>query len=114
MNRKLTKQEMDWLIFGLEYSQTDEYLKRRKQTFKSAGKSTNIKSPDLKFYLEQIDKLRVVRKCKCADPDCHTIKFQNFERGKCAVIIDAQIEDGRLLMIDIHKETKFLAGLEVI
>ena len=65
-------------------------------------------------YLKQIDELRVVHKCNCDDIDCHTVRFQHFEKGKCGTIVGSSIEDGRMIIIDIHKETNFLAGLEII
>lgn len=114
MNRKLTKQEKEWLIKGLEYSQTEEYLKARKRRAEVAGKSTDINSPEIEFYLKQIENLRVIKKCECGDADCHTVRFQHSKRDECRTLVVTQIEDGRMLIIDIDKETKMLAGLEVI
>ena len=115
MNRKLTKQEKDWLIQGLKWLETGEYNLGGKWRIGATGKIKPLDPPkDSASYLQQINELRVVHKCKCGDIDCHTIKFQHFEKGKCGVIVSNSIDDGRMLIIDINKETDFLAGLEII
>lgn len=114
MNRKLTKQEKDWLIKGLEYTQTESCLQRRRLTAKALGKSVEIKPSDLNVYLVQIDNLRVVKICRCNEPDCHTINFQHWQRGLSRAISVSQIEDGRMLIVEVHKETNLLSGLEII
>ncbi|MCY7346675.1 MAG: hypothetical protein LH614_10710 [Pyrinomonadaceae bacterium] len=116
MNRKLTKQEKQWLIRGLKWLETGEHnLGGGKWTIGDTGVTKPLDPPkDAAPYLEQVDELRVVHKCKCDNVDCHTIKFQHFEKGKCGVIISNSIEDGRMLIIDVHRETNLLAGLEII
>ena len=115
MNRKLTKQEKDWLMQGLKCLETGEYRFGGKWEIGETGKIKPLDPPkDSAAYLQQIDDLRVVHKCKCGDADCHTIRFQHFEKGKCGVIVSNSIEDGRMLIIDVNKETNLLAGLELI
>ncbi len=117
MNRKLTKQEKDWLIRGLKTLATGEYHGGGQWVDGETGKLKPLdKIKDPEPFLKQIDELRVVHKCKCDDPDCHTVHFQHFERGKCGAIVVIQLKDGRgrMLIIDVHKESKMLAGLEVI
>jgi len=115
MNRKLTKQEKNWLISGLKTLETGEYRGGGNLVSGMTGKLKPLDEPkNPEPYLQQIDELRVVSKCKCDDLDCHTVKFQHFERGNCPAIVAIQIEGGRLLIIDVHKEKNLLAGREVI
>jgi len=115
MNRKLTKQEKDWLIKELKMLETGEYYGGGKWRKGETGELKPLGKPkDAAAYLKQIDELRVVYKCNCGDTDCHTIKFQYFEKGKCGAIVGSSIEDGRMIVIDVHRETNLLAGLEII
>lgn len=67
-------------------------------------------------YLTQIQELRVVSKCGCGDPNCHTIRFQNFGPGPrtSVAIVTYHTEDDRMLIIFEDEETGMLSELEII
>lgn len=115
MNRKLTKQEKKWLIYGLKTLETGEYRGGGKWIDGKTGKIKSLDEPkSAELFLRQIDEIRVVRKCDCGQPECYTIKFQNYEPRKCGVMIETVTEDGRIMLIDVHNETQIPAGLEII
>ena len=114
MNRALTKQERDWMVRGLETLRTGEYFGGGKWVELDTNKKKELDQPiDPGPYLHQIDELRVVDKCTCGEPKCHTVKFQNFEIGKSVAIVCSSTEDKRMLIIHINEETGRLAELEI-
>ncbi len=92
MNRRLTQQEIDWLILGLKTLDSDE----------------------CQNYVEQIKDLRVVYKCSCGEPNCHTVHFQYFERAKSVSLVNSSTVDGRWLIIFKNEDSERLAELEII
>jgi hypothetical protein len=115
VKRPLTKQEKDWLLRGLKTLETGEFFgggnwidvenKRRKKLDKPVNAN---------FLLEQIDELQVTEKCNCGEPNCHTVKFQNFEIGKSVAVVCYHTEDKRMLIIHINENNGKLAELEII
>ncbi len=115
MNRELTEQERGWLIRGLNSLETGEYFGGNRWVDTQTGEIKNIDEPiDPKFWLDQIDDLRVVGKCSCGKQSCHTVQFQNFEKGKVEAIVSYYTEDKRILNILIHEESGLIAELEVV
>ncbi len=111
----MTEQEKNWLIRGLKTLETGEYRGGGKWIDGKTGKVKPLDEPkNAEPFLRQIDEIEVIYKCACGEPDCHTIRFQNFERGKCGAMVTTATEDGRMLIIDVHRETNLLAGLEII
>ena len=115
MSRELTIQEREWLIRGLSSLETGEYFGGNRWIDTKTGEIKAIDEPiDPKFWLDQIDNLRVVGKCGCGKPSCHTVQFQNFEKGKIETIVSYYTEDKRILNISIHEDSGLLAELEII
>ncbi len=115
VERKLSEQEKLWLICGLNTLKTGEYFGGGKWVDVATNETKELDEPiDAQFFLEQIDGLRVVRKCNCGDATCHTVMFQNFETGKSVAIVCGNTEDKRMLIIHINKDTGLLAELEII
>ena len=115
MNRELTEQEKKWLIRGLETLKTGEYFGGGRWVDLDTNETKKLDEPvDAEFFLQQIDELQVVDKCLCGDATCHTVKFQNFKRGKSVAIVCSSTEDKRMLIIHINEDTGHLAELEII
>lgn len=115
MNRELTEQEKKWLIQGLKSLETGEYA--------GGGNWIDLKTNEIlpldkpitpDFFLNQIEYLRVVGKCGCGEPNCHTVQFQHFEVGKSDNLVIYHTDDNRMLIIMINEETGMLSELEVI
>jgi hypothetical protein len=115
MNRKLTEQEIIWLRQGLATLRTGEYLGGGSWIEIETDETKPLDKPiDNKFFLNQIENLQVVSKCECGESNCHTVKFQNFEKGKSAAIVSSSTDDKRMLLIFINEDTGKLAELEII
>jgi hypothetical protein len=65
-------------------------------------------------YLDQLDNLVVVKRCKCGQKSCHTIDFRQSKKARHVGLVLTETDDGRLLIICVNKETGELADLEVI
>jgi hypothetical protein len=79
------------------------------------GKTKLLEEPiDPKFWLEQIDHLRVVGKCRCGKSKCHTVQFQHFQKGKVEAIVSYYTDDRRMPNIHAHEDSGLLAELEII
>ena len=116
IGRDLTKQEKDWLIQGLQTLKTGEYFGGGNWIEMETGKIKPLDEPiDPQFFLNQIIWLRVVSKCDCGEPNCHTVRFQKEGYSKSRVaIVTTYIEDGRMLIIHIDEESGIIIELEVI
>ena len=115
MNREVTKQERNWLIKGLSTLETGKYFGGGRWIDSETGKQKPLDEPiDPDYLLGQVDHLRVVSKCDCGEPDCHTVRFQNFESGKSVALVCDSTDDGRILIIHINEDSGLLAELEVI
>lgn len=107
MNRKLTVQEKKWLIRGLNSLKTGEYFGGGRWVDMETGETLPPDEPiDPQPFLEQINNLRVIYKCKCGDKNCHTIHFQHFRKGKSVAIVNYYTEDDRMLIIFIDEESR--------
>ncbi|HEY0048829.1 MAG TPA: hypothetical protein VGB68_06075 [Pyrinomonadaceae bacterium] len=115
MNRPLTEQEKEWMIRGLKTLETGEYFGGGNWIDTKANEIKPLDEPvNSEYFLNQIDNLRVVGKCNCGAPDCHTIQFQHFDKGKSASLVCYHTEDNRMLIILINEDTGKLAELEII
>ncbi len=115
MKRPLTKQEKDWLLRGLETLETGEYFGGGNWVDVENNCRKELDKPvDPNFLLEQIDELQVIEMCSCGEPNCHTVKFQDFETGKSVAIVCYHTEDKRMLIIHINENNGKLAELEII
>ncbi len=115
MDRELTKQERDWLVRGLNSLKTGEYSGGNRWIDTETGKIKPLEETiDPKFWLEQIDNLRVVGKCRFGKIKCHTVQFQHFEKEKVEAIVSYYTDDSRMLNIHIHVDSGLLAELEII
>jgi len=114
MDRKITKQEKEWLLRGLnllkKYKDNRERYRSEYENY-----STLIEQLDIEEIVKELDGLRVVYKCKCGSPDCYTVHFQYFERNAETVggIID-KLEDNRYLIIGFRKDSGMPTELEII
>jgi hypothetical protein len=112
MNRKLTRQEKIWLLRGLRslkaYQFKDRKLKGKHSILGKFFKNINVKNA-----LKTLDSLRVISKCGCGDPKCHTVQFQHFKPFQSIGFID-RTGDHRYLLIGFDKKTKMLSEIEVI
>lgn len=115
MNRKLIKQERDWLISGLNSLKTGEYFGGGRWIDTETGETKQLDEPiDPKYWLDKIDNLRVISKCNCGESNCHTVQFQNFEPKKVVALVCDSTDDGRMLIIHIHEDSGLIAELEII
>lgn len=119
MNRKLTQQEKKWLRRGLKTLPKGEYFGGGKWIDVKTGKIKPKDKPlENKKYLEQIDGLRVIKKCKCGEKSCHTITFQHYKDGyhggRSVLLAESHTEDGRMLIVFADRKTKMLTELEII
>jgi hypothetical protein len=89
MRRLLTKQEKEWLDRGFEAYKAGKDIR-----FKSQSKTIpNTAGLNLDLLVQEIESLRVISKCDCGDPECHTIRFQNYEPGYSREIITYHTEE---------------------
>ena len=112
--RPVTTKERAWLVRGLESLRTGEYVGCH-----SINLATGTPPPpgppiDPQPYLDQLDKLVVVRRCNCGLKNCHTVAFQGFQKGKIRTLVKHNTKDGRWLIITAHEDTNELTELEVI
>jgi hypothetical protein len=115
MNRKLTQKETDWLKQGLATLQTGEYFGGGRWIDIETDETKPLdESIDNKFFLDQIETLRVVYECECGQSNCHTVHFQHFEKGKSVAIVSSSTDDKRMLIILINEDTGCLSELEII
>jgi len=115
IDRPLTEQERAWLIQGLATLPTGKALGGGVWAKYHTGEVDPLGPPvDPEPFLRQIEGLRVVGICDCGEPDCHTVTFQHAAGGKRASLVYSHIEDGRLLIIDLNKDTGLLAQMEII
>jgi hypothetical protein len=115
MNRPLTNQERNWLIRGLKTLETGEYFGGDNWIDTETNKRKSLDQPiDPLFHLQEVESLYVVGQCNCGERNCHTIQFQNYEKGKSAAIVCYHTEDKRMLIIHINESTGKLAELEII
>ena len=115
MNRKITEQEKKWLIRGLNTLKTGRHLGGGLWVDIKTGKTLPLDKPiDPNPFLDQIDDLRIVYKCKCGNENCHTVHFQNYRRGRSDAIVNYHTKDERLLIIFADQETGKLSELEII
>lgn len=113
--RELTAGEREWLILGLRTVATGEAWGGGRWVDTGTGLIEPRDSlVDPRPLLDQVDSLRVVGRCECGDPRCHTIRFQHYERGKSVAIVSHSTDDGRLLVIHVHEQTGLLAELEIV
>jgi len=104
MNRALTEQERNWLVRGLNALGTGEYFGGGRWIDTKTNKRKRLDDPvDPTSLLNEVDDLRVIDECDCGEPNCHTVKFQNFERGKSAAIVCYYTEDSRMLIVHVKK-----------
>lgn len=114
MNRPITDQEHAWLIRGLKTFETGEYEGGGNATDAKTGETLPPPEPiDPAPYLAQLDGLRVVGKCGCGQPNCHTIKFQHHGEGSSAAFVTHHTEDERLLIV-FENDDGMLSELEII
>lgn len=115
MNRALTEQEKKWLLRGLNTLGTGEYFGGGNWIDTKTGERLALDEPvDPQHLISQIESLRVVGKCDCGELNCHTVQFQNHERGKSVAIVCYHTEDNRMLIIPLNANTGRLAELEII
>ena len=115
MNRALTEQEKEWLLRGLKTLGTGEYFGGGNWIDTETNKRLPLDEPvDPQHLINQINNLRVIGECGCGEPNCHTVQFQNYERGKSAAIVCYHTEDKRMLIIHVNEDSGQLAELEII
>lgn len=115
IGRELTKQEKNWLYQGLQTLRTGEYFGGGNWIEMETGKIKPLDEPiDPQFFLNQIIWLRVISKCDCGESNCHTVKFQNYNKRNTVALVTTYIEDGRMMIIHIDEESGLLVELEVI
>lgn len=52
--------------------------------------------------------------CGCGNPACETVFFQHYRSGRVAPLVQAETDDGRVLIVYVDEETKKLVELEVV
>jgi hypothetical protein len=115
MNRALTEQEKGWLLRGLNTLGTGEYFGGGNWIDMETNERLPLSEPvNPQHLIEQIDNLSVVGECGCGEPNCHTVQFQNYERGKSEAIVCYHTEDKRMLIIHVHADSGLLAELEIV
>lgn len=115
MDRDLTKQEKEWLFKGLSTLESGKYFGGGRWVDTENGEFKPLDDPiDPAFWINQIDSLRVIGQCECGEPNCHTVKFQNFERGKSVALVCDSTDDKRMLIIHINEDNGLIAELEII
>jgi hypothetical protein len=112
MNRKLTRQERIWLLRGLRSLKACQ-VKDKKLKGKHSILGKFFKNIDVKKTLKTLNELKVIGKCGCGDPKCHTVQFQHFKPFQSIGFVD-RTGDHRYLLIGFDKKTKMLTELEVI
>jgi hypothetical protein len=115
MKRELSVQERDWLTQGLHSMATGEYrgggIWVDLKTGKTVPKDDSI---DPAPYLEQVPSLQIVGQCSCGDSTCHTVRFQNYAKGRSIALAQYHTDDGRMLIIHVNEDTGKIAELEII
>ena len=122
--RKLTAYEKKWLIFGLNTLQKGEYAGGGHWIDVKTGKLKKKDEPiDPKFFLDQVDSLRVINTYKNKSSqlkDKHIIDFE-FDKSKGGSnvnIVNYSIEYKpklwRNLLIFINDKTGQLTSMEIV
>ena len=112
--RKITPKERAWLIRGLNSLATGEYVGCHAVDLSTWQKPQPGPPIDPQPYLDQLDKLVVVEKCKCGQRKCHTVTFRQSKAGRSVGLVKHKAEDGRWLIICVNMKTRELSELELI
>jgi hypothetical protein len=112
--RKITAKERAWLIRGLHSLSTGEYVGCHAVDLDTGTHPLPGKPVDPRPYLAQLDTLVVIKKCGCGQKTCHTVTFRQSKSCPPSNLVFSKTDDGRLLIIDVNRETGELSGLEII
>ena len=115
-NRPLTDKERHWLITNLALLAVGLQVGGGHWVNADTGDPLPPSEPeDPTPYLAQIGRLRVVGKCGCNDPTCHTIMFRDYRTvNAIRTLVCGHTDDRRLAIIDVDDDSGELIGLEVI
>lgn len=133
--RPITAQERAWLVRGLRILATGQYVGCHVLNLTTRSYPPPGPPIDPRPYLDQLDRLRVVSRCRCGQNNCHKVGFeqsakavtragrvrgedrrdatkQTKSRG-LAALVHYHTGDGRYLIITVDPDTKELAELVI-
>ena len=112
--RKITPKERAWLIRGLNSLTTGEYVGSHAIDLDTWQKPPLGDPMDPRPYLDQVDNLIVIKKCKCGGKRCHTVTFRQSGEGESVALVEHSTTDNRWLIICVNEKTRELSELEII
>jgi hypothetical protein len=112
--RKITTRERAWLIRGLNSLRTGAYVGTHAINLDLGTNPPPGPPVDPQPYLDQIDKLIVVKKCRCGQKNCYTVTFRQSHLGRSVGLVMHYTEDDRRLIICVNNKSRELSELEII
>lgn len=112
-NRSLTPRERERLTRALNTLPTGTYFGGGRWVYH--GRTKPLDEPiDPAPYLGALDSLRIVSRCGCGEPFCHTVQFQRFRAGHTRVFIHIDTEADLDIITFVDEDSRELAEMEVI
>ena len=116
MDRELTDEERKWLIEALtSLKDGNQFMGGTAQGDISVLPKVWRGSMDPKFFLDQIDELRVTGECECHKDKSKTysIYFQYYKPGCGGLVVMYPIKNGPSVSVFVDDETGKISELEI-